>query len=298
MPGRPSKSSELDVDEYHRLRLCGQTDKAVALKWDVSERTLRRWKTINVDGKLRGEDLEAAIRGIEEVDPNAARGYRSVQAHFVSQGISVSRDDVMETMRRIDPAATEARRTRVIHRRSYNSPGPGNCWHVDTWHKANRYSIVVSGGVDGYSKLIAYLRVADNNTSRTHLRAFAGGARELGVPLATWGDAGGENVLIHDFQFHHRGPSGWRTVKSVHNTPIERFWRDMRVQAMDTFRFHWWELEVNHFLDIGDALDIWALQYMYLPLVQHRLDAFRLKWNTHKIRTKVLHMNIDIRIRI
>lgn len=176
MPGgRPfSKSHELDVDEYHRLRLCNQGDAAIAVAWGISPRTLRRWKTIHVDGKLRGQELEEAINEMQEVDPNLSRGYRMVQAQFLSRSIYVSRDAVMDTMRRLDPDAAEARRHQVVLRRQYNSPGFGNCWHCDTWHKGNRYGIVVAGGVDGYSRMIVYLQIADNNTSRTHLRAFAG----------------------------------------------------------------------------------------------------------------------------
>lgn len=310
--GRPA--SVIDAAVVEEMLSANQGYGAIAAHFGVSGRTFLRWRSAQGFGqrRLAGAALVAAIDDIMARDPNSNRGYRTVWARLTSEGYIVSRDAIAAHMRAVDPEGAVARTRQAFVRRVYVSPGFGYTWHVDTWHKGNRYGIVVAGGVDGYSKLTVYLNVADNNQSRSHLRPFAEAAGRLGVPCRTWGDAGGENVLIHDFMFHHRGEGSWRTVKSTNNTPIERFWRDLREQVLDPFRYvlhfrpprvfnyltypflstlthdrhHWWDLEIHFGVDVNNGLHIYCIQYMYIPLIQVRLDRFRRTWNSHRIRTK------------
>lgn len=65
--------------------------------------------------------------------------------------------------------------------------------------------MVIHGGMDGYSRVIVYLRVATNNFSRTVLTAFQGATEEYGFPSRVRMDKGGENILVCQHMIEHRG---------------------------------------------------------------------------------------------
>ena len=59
---------------------------------------------------------------------------------------------------------------------------PSALWQLDGYHKLIRWRLVIHGGIDGYSRLITYLKVAPNNLSSTVLNAFLQAVREFGLP--------------------------------------------------------------------------------------------------------------------
>lgn len=184
MAGRPSVRDLIDVDRvaFYRRANYGWGDIATALGVSVS--ALYAWRKENpVEDILKGANLRAAVVDLNERDPNPYRGIRTTQAYFAARGVKATRADVANALKELYPQAVENRKRRVIYRRTYISPGYGHCWHVDSWHKGHQYGIVVTGGVDGYSKFITYLGVADNNRAKTHLKAFVGTCYTYGQPF-------------------------------------------------------------------------------------------------------------------
>ena len=45
-----------------------------------------------------------------------------------------------------------------LYRRVYSVPGSNYLWHIDGNHKMICYRLVVHGGIDGFSRLITYLK--------------------------------------------------------------------------------------------------------------------------------------------
>ena len=63
---------------------------------------------------------------------------------------------------------------------------------------------LIHGAIDGYSRVLPYLKVARNNRSDTALSGFLLGVDRYGLPSRVHCDKGGENVLIAEYMVTHR----------------------------------------------------------------------------------------------
>ncbi|KAK2861028.1 hypothetical protein Q7C36_005194 [Tachysurus vachellii] len=160
--------------------------------------------------------------------------------------------------------------------------------HIDTNHKLIRYNMVVFGGVDGYSRKIMFLRIANNNRSETMLRFFKEAVEEFGFPLRVRGDHRGENVGLAQLMFSTRGTENASFIagKSVHNQRVERLWRDVRMCATGVYYDILHHLEDCVYLDISNFTHLFCCHYVFLPRILASLDAFRDAWDNHSMRTE------------
>eukprot|EP00111_Clytia_hemisphaerica_P003587 TCONS_00010237-protein len=170
---------------------------------------------------------------------------------------------------------------------AYSVAGPNALWHNDSLHKLIHWKFVVHACIDGYSRLITYLKCAPDNLSSTVLEAFLHATKKYGVPARMRGDHGGENVKVAQYM---------RTVKdshsayiqgpSVHNQRIERLHYDtthcVLSHYISLFRF----MEENEILDRCNDLDLYCLHKVFLPRIQSSLDQFANGWNHHQISTE------------
>lgn len=75
-------------------------------------------------------------------------------------------------------------------------PLPNALWHIGGYRKLIRWRYVIHGGIDGFSRLIVFLKVATNNRAETVLSSFITAVDEFGLPSRVRMDRGGENVLV------------------------------------------------------------------------------------------------------
>lgn len=74
--------------------------------------------------------------------------------------------------------------------------------------------------------------------------------------------------------------------KSTHNQRIERLWRDVFEGCLDLFYQIFNFLERNGFLDVLDDVQMWSLHYVYVPILNRHLEAWKNAWIYHPLRTE------------
>lgn len=191
-------------------------------------------------------------------------------------------------MIRVDPINVCMRRMRVIQRCSYSIPGPNALWHIDGHHSLIRWRIVVHGGIDGFSRLITYLHYSTNNQADTVFTLFQEAIAKYGVPSRVRSDRGGENIDVAKFIIENRGLNRGSHIAgtSVHNQRIERLWRDVFSHVLQLYYSLFYFLEDNGLLDCELDSDLYALHFVFVPLINRALKQFQDAYNNHSLRTE------------
>ena len=75
------------------------------------------------------------------------------------------------------------------------------------------------------------------------------------------------------------------TGASTHNQQNEHLWRDVFDGVLALYYKLFTFMEDNELLDPFNQKDIAALHYIFIPLINNKLDAWRHAWSKHRIRT-------------
>ena len=147
--------------------------------------------------------------------------------------------------------------------------------------------MVTHGGIDGYSRLVVYLKASNNNRSTTVYECFLSAVNKYNLPSRVRSDQGVENILVAQHMLETRGAERHSMITgcSVHNQRIERLWRDMHRSTTILFYKLFYFMEQHGILNAIDEYHIWALHYVFLPRINNSLVEFKNSWNNHPIRT-------------
>lgn len=253
------------------------------------ERKMNRYHiSVHNYSSISDSDLDMMIQEMTTLFPQS--GEKTISGQLRSRGVRVQRQRVRESLHRVDPSGVRARCRNVLHRRQYSVPSPNALWHIDGYHKLIRWRLVIHGAIDGYSRLIMFLKVSPNNQAETVLDAFVQGVEEFGLPSRVRMDRGGENVLVARYMIEHpeRGPGRGSAItgRSTHNQRIERLWKDLFSGCVSFFYSLFHSLEDIQELDVNCPFDVYALHFVFKPIIQHHLDSFRQGWAHHSLRTE------------
>ena len=289
MAGR--KTIPIDVYIVTTLRERGLDWSSIAShpQVNVSRETLHKWREriqfIEPRRTLTNESLDSVIRN--HIVGESQRGFVTIEAFLSLSGYAVTRAQLRESMHRVDPEGVAERSRKTIQRRVYSVIGPHHLWHNDGNHKLIRYGIVIHGCIDGRTRTIIYVAARDNNSAMTVLRLFEDGVRRFQLPSRARGDRGGENRRVCEYMILHRGAgrNSYITGTSTHNNRIERLWRDVRQHTINKYINLFQSLESDG-LDVNNPLQLFTLQYLFLPRINQSLALFADMWNNHKMRTE------------
>ena len=151
-----------------------------------------------------------------------------------------------------------------------------------------RWRLVTHCGIDGFSRLVVYLKCSANNRASTVYDLFLKAVELYGLPSRIRCDQGGENIHVARHMLRHRGEERRSVLvgSSVHNQRIERFWRDMHRCVTSVYYRLFYYLEHNELLNPIDTMQIFALHYIYIPRINQALQQFLEAWNNHGVRTE------------
>ena len=158
----------------------------------------------------------------------------------------------------------------------------------DGHHKLIRWRLVTHGGIDGFTRMVVYLRCSSNNRASSVYDSFLQAVQQFGLPSRVRSDQGRENVLVAQHMLEHRGDGRGSIITgmSTHNQRIERFWRDLHRCVIKTFYRLFYHMEMIGLLDPIHEVHLFALHYVYIPRINSSLRQFQSGWNNHPIRTE------------
>ena len=224
--GRPSISVELDDIKY--LLALGFTKSKIAEVLGISRKTLYNKIAAcpNTDefckySEVTEAQLDVIVRSVKREYPND--GEVMVAGHLLRLGYRVQRSKLRASIHRIDPEGTAERRSIAIRQRACHVSAPNEVWHIDGHHKLIKWRLVIHGGIDGYSRLITFLRCSSNNRSDTVLAAFRSAVEMYGLPTKVRSDHGGENIGVWRLMIEeHESDECIIVGSSTHNVRITR----------------------------------------------------------------------------
>ena len=137
---------------------------------------------------------------------------------------------------------------------------------LDSHHKLVRWRLITHGGIDGYSRLILYLKCASNIRCATVYQSFLEAVEKYHLPSRVRSDQGGENVLVAQHMIQNRGADRNSMIvgSSVHNQRIERLWKDVHKSVTSLFYKLFYFMEQNDLLHPLEERDLFALTFHVL----------------------------------
>ena len=265
---------------------------------NISERQLKRilkQRDLRRRGNASSADEVLEAMRTELNGSGNIIGYRSMHQRLrYSHRLVISRENVRQSLKILDPDGVKARSGHCLKRRRYICKGPNYIWHVDGYDKLKPFGFCIHGCIDGYSRRILWLEVGPSNNDPAVIASYyLKYVQTHGITACVIrADMGTENVSVAAIQrFFRRGDgdgfAGQKSFlygKSVSNQRIEAWWSILRRGCTDWWINHMKDLRDQGIYDDGDNIQVECLKFCYCDLIQRELHRVAQLWNLHNIR--------------
>ncbi|XP_031550294.1 uncharacterized protein LOC116287754 [Actinia tenebrosa] len=267
--GRPKL--QICEDTLIQLRSLGFTWETISKMLLVSRWTIRRRvKEFGIEEEtghsdLSDEELDVIVQQFIS-QHGALVGCSIVSGSLRSMGLRIQRDRVRKSIGRVDPSNSHIRWAVTVSRRSYSVPGPNSLWHIDGHHSLVNWGFVIHKGIDGFSRMVVFLKCSTNNNSETVEECFIEATEQYDWPSRVRTDHGGENEKVWERMEERRGASrdSYLDGTSAHNQRIERLWRDVFGTVCHTFYYTFQAMEECGALQRTNKLHMFALCRLFI----------------------------------
>ena len=166
-------------------------------------------------------------------------GYRQMtEIISLKYGVNISKENVRKALVDIDPEGVSMRKKKTIKRRTYETNGPFDVFHIDGNDKLKRFGFAIHGCIDGFSRKLIWLFVSSTNNdplvvANFYLKAITNLGR---APNTLRMDLGTENVYCEELQvFFTKNSNSFLYAASTRNQRIEVF-----CSRIKKFSLSWW----------------------------------------------------------
>ena len=124
------------------------------------------------------------------------------------------------------------------------------CRQIGSNHKLIAWRFVIHGCIDGASRMVIYVNVANNNRADTVLEYFKLGVESFNLPSRVRGERGMENIDVANHMIASRGTDRGSFIvgRSVHNQRIERLWGETNRVVSHQFKTLFRDMELAQIL--------------------------------------------------
>ena len=153
-------------------------------------------------------------------------------------GVNISKEHVRKALANIDLEGASMRKKKTIQRKTYETNGPFDVFHIDGNHKLKRFGFVISECIDEFCRKLIWLFVSTTNNdplvaANFYLKAITNLGR---TPNTLRMDLGTENVYCEELQvFFTKNSNSFLYTASTRNQRIEAFWSQIK-----KFNLSWW----------------------------------------------------------
>ena len=171
----------------------------------------------------------------------------------------------------IDPEDASVRKKKTIKRRTCETNGPFDVFHIDGNEKLKRFGFAIHGCIDGFSRKLIWIFVSTTNNdplvvANLYLKAITNLGR---APNTLQMDLGTESVYCEEFLvFFTKNSNSFLYAASNRNQRIELFWSRLK-----KFNLSWWidfisDLTKCRIFNPGSQFHREALIFIFLPVIQ------------------------------
>ena len=201
-------------------------------------------------------------------------------------GVNISKEHVRKALVDIDPEGVSMRKKKTIKRRTYETNGPFDVFHIDGNDKLKRFGFAIHGCIDGFSRKLIWLFVSTTNNdplvvANFYLKAITNLGR---APNTLRMDLGTENVYCEELQvFFTKNSNSFLYAASTRNLRIEAFF-----SLLKGFNLSWWiefstDLIKCRIFNPGSEFHREAVIFSFMPVIQAQLNDFVRIWNVREI---------------